>query len=173
MINEELPGQTEPDLAPDLLGWCNCLFKDRGRTYTSHGHCIQALQRAQSEAQADQVWVLQEGDNYEAHHVSKEGTWPIKESLKAVAEFAPPWTYNEIWAFWAWWNITDNILKGSLALHNHCMSIFLEKDAARRMSGWHQWKMHRVPSRLLRKPALRLLCWFLPILTNSSSSNWC
>ena len=37
--------------------------------------------------------------NYLAHHVSKEGTQPSKENLTAVAEFTPPWTYTEIWAF--------------------------------------------------------------------------
>ena len=37
--------------------------------------------------------------NYLAHHVSKEGMWPSKENLKSVAEFAPSWTYTEIWAF--------------------------------------------------------------------------
>ena len=30
--------------------------------------------------------------NYLAHHVSKEGMWPSKENLKAVAEFVPPQT---------------------------------------------------------------------------------
>ena len=41
-----------------------------------------------------------QGDiNYLAHHVSKEGMWPSKENLKTVAEFTPPWTYTEIWAF--------------------------------------------------------------------------
>ena len=34
--------------------------------------------------------------NYLAHHVSKEGIWPSKENLKAVAEFTPPQTYTEI-----------------------------------------------------------------------------
>ena len=33
------------------------------------------------------------------HHVSKEGVWPSKENLKAVAEFAPHKTYTEIRAF--------------------------------------------------------------------------
>ena len=37
--------------------------------------------------------------NYLAHHISKEGIWPSKESLKAVAESVFPWTYMEIWAF--------------------------------------------------------------------------
>ena len=37
--------------------------------------------------------------NYLAHHVSKEGIWPSKENLKAVAEFALPQTYTEIQAF--------------------------------------------------------------------------
>ena len=38
-------------------------------------------------------------NNYLAHHVSKEGTWHCKKNLKAMAEFAPPQTYTEIWAF--------------------------------------------------------------------------
>ena len=37
--------------------------------------------------------------NFLAHHVSKEGVWPRKENLKAVAELAPPQTYTEIWTF--------------------------------------------------------------------------
>ena len=37
--------------------------------------------------------------NYMAHYVSKEGVWPSKENLKAVAELTPPQTYMEIWAF--------------------------------------------------------------------------
>ena len=37
--------------------------------------------------------------NYLAHHVSKEGIWPSKENLKAVAEFTPSRTYTEIQAF--------------------------------------------------------------------------
>ena len=37
--------------------------------------------------------------NYLVHHVSKEGVRPSKENLKAVAEFTPPQTYTEIWAF--------------------------------------------------------------------------
>ena len=37
--------------------------------------------------------------NYLAHHVSKEEVRPSKKSLKALAEFPPPWTCTEIWAF--------------------------------------------------------------------------
>ena len=40
--------------------------------------------------------------SYLAYHVSKEGIWPSKENLKAVAEFTPPQTYTEIQAFLAW-----------------------------------------------------------------------
>ena len=36
---------------------------------------------------------------YLAHHISREGVQPSKENLKPVAEFAPPWTYTNIWAF--------------------------------------------------------------------------
>ena len=34
--------------------------------------------------------------NYLAHHVSKEGIWPSKENLEAVAEFTLPQSYTEI-----------------------------------------------------------------------------
>ena len=37
--------------------------------------------------------------NYLAHHISREGVWPSKESLKALARFASPQTYMEIPAF--------------------------------------------------------------------------
>ena len=37
--------------------------------------------------------------NYLDHHISKEGVWPSKENLKAVAEFTPPQTFTKIWAF--------------------------------------------------------------------------
>ena len=37
--------------------------------------------------------------NYLAYYVSKEGVWPRKENLKAVAEFISPQTYMEIQAF--------------------------------------------------------------------------
>ena len=37
--------------------------------------------------------------NYLTHHVSKEGIWPSKENLKAVAEFTQPQTYTKISAF--------------------------------------------------------------------------
>ena len=33
------------------------------------------------------------------HQVSKEGVWHCKKDMKAVAKFAPPQTYTEIWAF--------------------------------------------------------------------------
>ena len=45
---------------------------------------------------------FQDEIKWSAHHVSKEGVWPRKENLKAVAEFILPQTYMEIQAFWAW-----------------------------------------------------------------------
>ena len=33
--------------------------------------------------------------NYLAHHISKEGVWPSKENLKAVAGFPPPQTLHQ------------------------------------------------------------------------------
>ena len=34
-----------------------------------------------------------------AHQVSKRGVWPSDINVKAIAEYAPPWTYTEIRAF--------------------------------------------------------------------------
>ena len=31
-----------------------------------------------------------------AHQVSKRGVWPSDINVKAIAEYAPPWTYTEI-----------------------------------------------------------------------------
>ena len=42
---------------------------------------------------------IQNEINYLAHHISRRGVWPSKESLKAVGELAPPKPYTEIWAF--------------------------------------------------------------------------
>ena len=72
--------------------------------------------------------------NYLAHHVSKEGVHPSKENLKAVTEFTLPQTYTAIRAFWAWLDITDDLLRGSHALHNHCTHICLEKVPVRSVS---------------------------------------
>ena len=51
--------------------------------------------------------------NYLAHHVSKEGVQPSKEKLKDVAKFAPPQTYTEIEALWAWWDVIGGFVRGS------------------------------------------------------------
>ena len=37
--------------------------------------------------------------NYLAHHIYKEGIWPIKGNLTAVVELAPQWPYTKIQAF--------------------------------------------------------------------------
>ena len=72
--------------------------------------------------------------NYLAHHVSKEGVQPSKESLIAVAGFAQPQTYTEIQAFVGLVGITNDLLRGSHALLNLCMNMCQEKASARRMS---------------------------------------
>ena len=55
--------------------------------------------------------------------VSKEGVGPTKENLKSEAKFAPPQTYTEIQAFLAWWDITNEFIKGFVhimqPLHKH------------------------------------------------------
>ena len=79
--------------------------------------------RTQSEAQAIQVQFFKREINYLAHHVSKEGVKPSKENLKAVAEFSPPKTYMEIWAFWGLVGHYRQFIKGfacvAQLLHEH------------------------------------------------------
>ena len=61
--------------------------------------------------------------NYLAHHVSKEGIWPCKENLKAVAEFAPPHTYIKIQAFPGlvghYWQFIKGFAHVAQPLHEH------------------------------------------------------
>ena len=77
--------------------------------------------------------------NYLAHHVSKDGVWPSKENLKAVAEFTPPWTYTEILAFLGLVGHYRGFIKGFAhivqPLHEH----LLEKEPARRANEWCSW----------------------------------
>ena len=47
-----------------------------------------------------------------AYHISKEGVWPSKENLKAVARCAPPQTYTKIWAFLGLVGYYQWIIKG-------------------------------------------------------------
>ena len=73
--------------------------------------------------------------NYLAHHISKEGVWPSKENLKAVAEIAPPQNLHWNLSFLgAWWGISNDLSRGLHALCNHCMNLYLGKVSARRMS---------------------------------------
>ena len=68
-------------------------------------------------------------------HVSKEGVQPSKENLKAVAEFTPPWTYMEIWAFLGLVGHYRWFIKGFACivepLHEH-----LSAEAAHKKSEW-------------------------------------
>ena len=43
--------------------------------------------------------LFKEEINYLAHQASKQGVWPSKENLKAIAECAPPQTCTKIRAF--------------------------------------------------------------------------
>ena len=75
---------------------------------------------------------FQDEINYLAHHISIEGVRPSKESLKAVAKFAPPQTYTEIQTFWGWWGTIGNSSKRLGVLHNHYTNIYLGKASVRR-----------------------------------------
>ena len=109
--------------------------------------------------------------NYLAHHVSKEGIWPSKENLKAVAEFTPPQTYTEIWAFLGLVGHYRQFIKGfahiAQPLHEH-----LSGEGGSKKNEWVMLmeNMHWVPSRLSRKPASRPLCWLL--LISISHFSW-
>ena len=62
--------------------------------------------------------------NYLAHHVSKEGMWPSKENLKAVAEFT---LHSKLTPkskpSWAWWGTIGDSSRGlhvlCTPLHEH------------------------------------------------------
>ena len=73
--------------------------------------------------------------SYLACHVSKEGMWPSKENLKAVAEFTPPKTYTEIWAFLGLVGHYRWFIKGfayvAQPLHKH-----LSGEGANKKSEW-------------------------------------
>ena len=43
--------------------------------------------------------LFKEEINYLAHHVSKQGVWPIDMNLRAIADYGPPQTYMEICTF--------------------------------------------------------------------------
>ena len=65
--------------------------------------------------------------------------------------------------FWAWWDIIISLFRGLHALHNHCMSMWLEKVPLRRVSMSYSKKVPWVPLRCLRKLVWRLLCCLLLI----------
>ena len=73
--------------------------------------------------------------NYLAHHVSKEGVQPSKENLKAVAEFAPLWSYTEIRTFLGlvghYQQFIKRFAKIAQPLHKH-----LSGEGASKMSEW-------------------------------------
>ena len=107
------------------------------------------------------IWVIM--SPRKAYNTVK-GTWKLWQNLLHYE----PTLKSE--PFGAKWDITGNLLKDLLALHNHCMDIFLGMGPAKRMSKWGTWKMHWVPSRVSRRPALWPLFWLLLISTNHFSS---
>ena len=75
------------------------------------------------------------GINYLAHHVSKEGVWPSKENLKAVAEFALPQTYIKFQAFLGlvghYWQFIKGFACMAQPLHEH-----LSGEGANKKNEW-------------------------------------
>ena len=66
--------------------------------------------------------------NYLAHHVSKEGMQPIKES-KIHPELTPKSKPT-----WAWWGTISDSSRGLHMLHNLYMSIYLGEVTIRRVN---------------------------------------
>ena len=57
--------------------------------------------------------LFQEEINYLAHQVSKRGLQPSDINVKAITEYAPPWTYTEIRAFLGLVGHYRQFIKGS------------------------------------------------------------
>ena len=88
-----------------------------------HSKCLCMFLGTQPEANPTKCKFFRDEINYLAYHVSKEGMWPSKENLKAVAEFALPWAYTEIQAFLALVGHCRQFIKGFAyivqPLHEH------------------------------------------------------
>ena len=73
--------------------------------------------------------------NYLAHHASKDSVQPSKENLKAVSQFAPPWSYTEIQSFLGLVGHYRWFIKGfacsAQPLHNH-----LSGEGASKKNKW-------------------------------------
>ena len=97
-INAELPGRTEPNLLLNLFGWHDSLLKDEGGAHTMLVHCVWMFPEHSLKLKPTNVntgmiliiWLIMS---------PRRGLRPSKESLKAVAQFALPQTYSEVWAF--------------------------------------------------------------------------
>ena len=107
--------------------------------------------------------------NYLTHHVSKAGVRPSREDLKAVAEFALPWTYMEIWAFPSlvghYWQFIKGFVDIAHPLHKH-----LSGEGASKKSKWvmlmaENWNAFR----MLRNACLKAPV--LSLLTSTSNSS--
>ena len=111
--------------------------------------------------------------NYLAHHVCKEGIQPSKKNLKAVAEFAPPKTYTEIWAFLGlvshYWQFIKGFAHVSQPLHEH-----LSRESAGNKSDWVTLTNNvQVAFETLKKACLEAPVLVLPTLISHSFGDWC
>ena len=98
-----------------------------------HALCLSASEGTMLKLKPTKCEFFKNKINYLAHHVSKEGVWPSKENLKAVAEFAPPQTYTEIWSlFGLGGTLQTDLLKVLHALHNLYMKHLSGEGASRK-----------------------------------------
>ena len=90
---------TESDLLFDLPRCCDCLSNTK-EGHLCHLHILfECFREHNLKVMSMKCEFFKNEINYLAHHVSKEGVWPSKKNLKAVARFAPPQTYTKIQAF--------------------------------------------------------------------------
>ena len=108
--------------------------------------------------------------NYLAHHVSKEGVWPSKRNLKAVADFALPWTYTEIRAFLGLVGHYQWFIKGFAKIAQPLHKNLSREGASKKREQVMLTEEAQGAFTMLKKACLEILHWLL--LTLISHSSW-
>ena len=128
------------------------------------------------------MWILPQWDQLLAHHVSKEGICPSKDNLKAVAEFTPPQTYTEIWAFLGlvghYWQFIKGFACVAQPLYKH-----LSREGKSKKSEWAmvtsdvQIAFEMLKKACLAAPVLAFANFDKPFLLETDGSKsglgWC
>ena len=103
--------------------------------------------------------LFKEEINYLAHQVSKEGVWPSNSNLRAIAEWAPPQTYTEIWAFLGLMGHYQGFIKGFMLIAQ-LLNGLLSGEGASRKSEW----VLLLEDALRAFDTLKLACMSTPVL---------